>query len=113
METSNQKTSNQKTLNQKMKPIASVVGTAFIATLSSACNADTVNDTSVAATELADGYDVVAKAETEGKCGEGKCGEGDHAAKDGEGKCGEGKCGEGDHAAKDGEGKCGEGKCGG
>ena len=98
------------TLNQKMKPIASVVGTAFVATLASACSSDTATDTSVAATELAEGYDVTAKAETEGKCGEGKCGEGDHAAKNGEGKCGEGKCGE--HDSKDAEGKCGEGKCG-
>ena len=72
------------TLNQKMKPIATVVGTAFVATLTSACSSDTATDTAAAATELAEGYDVAAKAETEGKCGEGKCGEG---------KCGEGKCG--------------------
>jgi len=117
------------TLNQKMKPIASLVGTAFVATLATACSSDTATDTSAAATELAEGYDVAVKAEAEGKCGEGKCGEGkcgegkcgEGDAKDAEGKCGEGKCGEGkcgegkcgEGDAKDAEGKCGEGKCGG
>jgi len=79
-----------------------------------------------ALTELDDGYEATAKAETEGKCGEGKCGEGkcggdSHDKAEGEGKCGEGKCGEGkcgegkcggDSHDKEGEGKCGEGKCG-
>ena len=92
------------TLNQKMKPIAAAVGTAFVATLATACSTDTASDTAVAAQELAECYDVAVKPEAEGRCGEGKCGEG----KDAEGKCGEGKCGEG----KDAEGKCGEGKCG-
>ena len=89
------------TLNQKMKPIAAAVGTAFVATLATACSTDTASDTAVAAQELAEGYDVAVKAEAEGKCGEGKCGEGKCGGDKAEG---EGKCG---------EGKCGEGKCGG
>lgn len=74
------------------------------------------------ATPLASGYDLLNKAQGEGKCGEGKCGD-KKAAKEGkcgekkakrEGKCGEGKCGEDKaHNKKtDKEGKCGEGKCG-
>jgi len=70
-----------------------------------------------ALTELDEGYEATAKAETEGKCGEGKCGGEGHDKADGEGKCGEGKCGEGKcggegHDKAEGEGKCGEGKCG-
>jgi len=94
-------------LKQKMKPISRAVGAAFVATLATACGSDTGTDTSVAATELAEGYDAAVKTEAEGKCGEGKCGEGkcgEGDVKGAEGKCGEGKCG---------EGKCGEGKCGG
>lgn len=116
-------------LNRKMKPIAALVGTAFVASLATAplANADGL----FATAELDAGYDLLAQADAEGKCGEGKCGEGKCGEeKDGEGKCGEdkdgeGKCGE-DKAAGEGscgedkgaedkgaEGKCGEGKCGG
>ena len=98
--------------NQKMKPIATVVGSAFVASLATAgaAVADTGDDL-FAADALDRGYDLLAQGDTEGKCGEGKCGEGKCGEddKEGEGKCGEGKCGEDD---KDGEGKCGEGKCG-
>ena len=113
-------------LNRKVKPIAALVGTAFVASLatSGVANADDLFVTA----EMETGYDLLAQADAEGKCGEGKCGEGkcgegegDDGAegKCGEGKCGEdkdgeGKCGEGDaDEDKDGEGKCGEGKCGG
>ena len=103
-------------LNRKVKPIAALIGTAFVASLATAnvANAGELFTT----TALDTGYDLLAQADAEGKCGEGKCGE-DKA--EGEGKCGEdkaegeGKCGE-DKA--EGEGKCGEdkaegeGKCG-
>jgi len=108
----------------RFKPITAVVGTAFVASLAAASFANA--DSPFAAKSLDNGYDQLAKAEGEGKCGEGKCGEGkcgegkaDDAKADAEGKCGEGKCGEGkcgegkaDDAKADAEGKCGEGKCG-
>ena len=89
-------------LNRKMKPIAAAVGTAFVATLATAATANADSEL-FAADELDGGYDQLAQADAEGKCGEGKCGEGkcgeDKDAKDeGEGKCGEGKCGEGKDA---------------
>lgn len=90
-------------LNRRMKPITAAVGTAFVASFAAGALAD-VQDRTFGAEDLDAGYDLLAKGEEEGKCGEGKCGE----EKSGEGKCGEGKCGEG----KDAEGKCGEGKCG-
>ena len=85
-------------LNQKMKPITAAVGTAFVASLATASIANA--DNPFAAEALENGYDQLAQADAEGKCGEGKCGEG---------KCGESK----DEAKGEGEGKCGEGKCGG
>ena len=100
-------------LNRKVKPVAALIGTAFVASLATAnvANAGELFTT----TALDTGYDLLAQADAEGKCGEGKCGEGkcgeDKA--EGEGKCGEdkaegeGKCGE-DKA--EGEGKCGEAK---
>jgi len=95
-------------LNEKMKPITAVVGTAFVATLATAGAANAENP--FAAEVLDEGYDQLAQADAEGKCGEGKCGEGSDEPKgDEEGKCGEGKCGE---SKDEGEGKCGEGKCG-
>ena len=103
-------------LNRKVKPIAALIGTAFVA---SVATANVANAGELFTTVALDtGYDLLAQADAEGKCGEGKCGE-DKA--EGEGKCGEdkaegeGKCGE-DKA--EGEGKCGEdkaegeGKCG-
>jgi uncharacterized low-complexity protein len=114
---------------RKMNPITAVVGTVFAASFASAALADT-QDNPFGATDLDQGYDLLAKGEEEGKCGEGKCGEDKDAEgkcgegkdaegkcgedKDAEGKCGEGKCGEGKCGeGKDAEGKCGEGKCGG
>ena len=86
-----------------LQKAATLAGVSILsASISSMATAD---DHSEGLTELDSGYQTVAKAEAEGKCGEGKCGE----SKDAEGKCGEGKCGE----SKDAEGKCGEGKCGG
>ncbi len=95
-------------LNEKMKPITAAVGTAFVASLAAAAASA---DNPFAADELEGGYDQLAQADAEGKCGEGKCGEGKcgESKEDGEGKCGEGKCGE---SKDEGEGKCGEGKCG-
>ncbi len=96
---------NQKSELGRLKPITAMVGTAFIASMATASFANAENP--FAAEALDSGYDQLALADSEGKCGEGKCGE---AKGEGEGKCGEGKCGE---AKDEGEGKCGEGKCGG
>ena len=105
-------------LNRKVKPIAALIGTAFVASLATANVANAGELFTTAALDA--GYDLLAQADAEGKCGEGKCGE----DKGTEGKCGEdkgaeGKCGE-DKGAEgkcgedkaEGEGKCGEGKCG-
>ena len=90
-------------LNRKVKPIAALIGTAFLASLATANVANAGELFTTAALDT--GYDLLAQADAEGKCGEGKCGE----DKGTEGKCGEDKAeGEG----KCGEGKCGEGKCG-
>ena len=96
-------------LNEKMKPITAVVGTAFVASLATASVANAENP--FAAVELENGYDQLAQADAEGKCGEGKCGEAQcgESKDEGEGKCGEGQCGE---PKDEGEGKCGEGQCG-
>ena len=98
-----------------LKPITAVVGTAFVASLATAGYANA--DSPFAAETLDAGYDQLALAGSEGKCGEGKCGESKDEGEgkcgeskdEGEGKCGEGKCGE---SKDEGEGKCGEGKCG-
>ena len=79
-------------LNRKLKPITAAVGTAFVASLATASIASA--ESPFAAEELDKGYDLLARADVEGKCGEGKCGE----DKDAEGSCGE---------DKDAEGKCG------
>jgi len=90
------------TLNRRMKPVTAAVGTAFAASLATASFA--IADNPFSAEELDQGYDLLAQADAEGKCGEGKCGEGKCGEdKEGEGKCGEGKCGE----SKDAEAKCG------
>lgn len=115
------------------KPLAAAIGASFLASAAlpamAGSNPFTVNP-------LNAGYDLVSKANTEGKCGEGhksqcegeKCG--DMKKCEEEGKCGEGKCGDGqkcdhekprlqeagpatpatDKASE--EGKCGEGMCG-
>ena len=75
-------------LNEKMKPITAVVGTAFVASLATASVANA--ETLFTADALEEGYDQLAQADAEGKCGEGKCGEAEHKD-EGEGKCGEGK----------------------
>jgi len=69
-------------LNRKLKPIAAMIGTAFVASLATASIANA--DAPFTAEELDSGYDLLAQADAEGKCGEGKCGE----DKDAEGKCG-------------------------
>jgi uncharacterized low-complexity protein len=100
-------------LNQKLKPITAMIGTAFVASLATASIANA--DAPFTAEELDSGYDLLAQADAEGKCGEGKCGE----DKDAEGSCGEDKDAEGSSGEdKDAEGSCGEdkdaeGKCGG
>ena len=101
------------TFKYNRKPVLAIVGSAFVATLSSASMAQADTNPFVAV-ELDSGYELAAK-DAEGKCGEGKCGADstDSADKDTEGKCGEGKCGtDTDTEGKDTEGKCGEGKCG-
>ena len=82
------------------KPVAAVVGVAFVSSLAASASVMAA-DNPFEVAELDDGYMLAGghKGE-EGKCGEGKCG--------GE-KAEEGTCG-GDKAE---EGKCGEGKCGG
>ncbi|MBM4204241.1 MAG: low-complexity protein [Gammaproteobacteria bacterium] len=82
-------------LNRKVKPIAVLIGTTFVASLTAA-GAASADELFVTA-ELDQGYDLLAQADAEGKCGEGKCGEG---------KCGEGE-GDAEGEDKDGEGKCG------
>jgi uncharacterized low-complexity protein len=82
-----------------------LAGTAFLYALSASASSSIDTASAFVADGLDSGYQLAAKADAEGKCGEGKCGE----SKDTEGKCGEGKRGE----TKDAEGKCGEGKCGG
>jgi len=67
----------------KLKPITAVVGTAFVASLAGASFANA--ESPFAADTLDNGYDQLAKADSEGKCGEGKCGE---SKDEGEGKCG-------------------------
>lgn len=115
----------------KMKPVAAAIGSAVVASIAvGSASADSL----FVSNDLGAGYQLLAAADAEGKCGEGKCGEG---KAEGEGKCGEGKteaaaegaapaegeaaaaegekaegegkCGEG---KAEGEGKCGEGKCG-
>lgn len=71
-----------------MKPIATAIGTAVVASLASISSVS-ADQNPFGASELSGGYMVAEHGE--GKCGEGKCGE----KKQGEGKCGEGKCGEG------------------
>ena len=61
-------------LNLKIKPIAAAVGTAFVASLANAHHADT-DSNPFAANALDQGYVLLAKGHSEGKCGEGKCGE--------------------------------------
>jgi len=106
---------------QNIKPLATAVGAAFLATAAISSPAFAAENP-FQADELRSGYNL-AGHHAEGKCGEGKCGEGKcgEGKAESEGKCGEGKCGEGKAEAEgkcgeskaDTEGKCGEGKCGG
>lgn len=59
--------------NLRMKPVAAAVGTAFVASMAASSFAD-VQSSAFGAEELDTGYDLLAKGEGEGKCGEGKCG---------------------------------------
>ena len=98
----------------RQKAIVALAGSAFLATfgMTGAVQADV--DSPFVALDLDSGYQLAAKGEAEGKCGEGKCGDAkDDAKGDAEGKCGEGKCGGAGDDKGDAEGKCGEGKCGG
>jgi len=101
-----------------IKPVAAVLGTAFVTAMSQAPLVNAAENP-FASAELQGGYKL-ASNHGEGKCGEGKCGgKASSEGKCGEGKCGgkassEGKCGEGKCGGKSSsEGKCGEGKCGG
>lgn len=118
------------------KPLAVALGAGFLA---SAALPVMAGSNPFTANPLGSGYDLVSKANAEGKCGEGKCGEGKKAECAGEcedmkkceaeGKCGEGKCGDEKKCEHDkprleeakpaaaaeksaSEGKCGEGMCG-
>ena len=124
-------------ISLKQKPLAAAIGAAFVTSMTAGMPAIANADQSpFAATNMSEGYMVLAEKGKEGKCGgsmskegakkmEGKCG-GEMKKKEGkcgEGKCGEGKkmegktmegkCGEGKKDEKKKEGKCGEGKCGG
>jgi uncharacterized protein (UPF0276 family)/uncharacterized low-complexity protein len=102
--------------NKTLKPVAAVVGVAFISSMA-VSGSVLADENPFDMTDLDAGYKLAGgdkdKGE-EGKCGddkgeEGKCGEGKCGDDKGEeGKCGEGKCGD----EKGEEGKCGEGKCG-
>ena len=122
-------------ISLKQKPLAAAIGAAFVTSMTAGMPAIANADQSpFAATNMSEGYMVLAEKGKEGKCGgtmskegakkmEGKCGEGKKDEKKKEGKCGEGKkmegktmegkCGEGKKDEKKKEGKCGEGKCGG
>ena len=90
------------TSNMK-KPLAVAIGATFLASMALPAVAGSNPFT---ANPLSSGYDLVSKAQEEGKCGEGKCGEGKKDDKNmeastdnmkkckAEGKCGEGKCGD-------------------
>lgn len=107
------------------KPLAALVGSAFIASLAAGSAAAAQYDTNpFAMTELSGGY----KVAQEGQCGankakpaqEGQCGA-NKAKQVQEGQCGADKSAQAQSAQgataksekKDAEGKCGEGKCGG
>jgi len=96
-------------MSKKMTPIAAALGAAFAMSLAaSPASAATANPFGMS--DLSNGYQQIAGAHKDGKCGEGKCG----GSKAKEAKCGEGKCGAKSKAKKNGtEAKCGEGKCGG
>jgi uncharacterized low-complexity protein len=109
------------TMKTTKKPLAAIMGVAFVAAMSQAVQAA---ENPFATTELQSGYKVAANHE--GKCGEGKCGEDMMSKSEKESakahKGMEGKCGEEmkDRTEKKAakaktamEGKCGEGKCGG
>jgi uncharacterized low-complexity protein len=89
-----------------IKPIAAVLGAAFLA--SSFVPAASASSNPFSAQQLSGGYDLASYGkDAEGSCGdksaEGSCGENKAEGADGDEKKAEGKCG---------EGKCGEGKCG-
>lgn len=104
--------------SRRMKPIATVVGTALLATLATACSTDTVNDASVAAKELTDGYDVVSTSNL-GSDGVSGVGSNSGELHDGVAKTAEdeylealyGDADGGDSEHKSGS-KCADGKCG-
>lgn len=89
-----------------VKPIAAVVGVAFVLSLAVTSTA-MAGDNLFSTADLENGYQLAGEKGEEGKCGEGKCG-GDKADKGEEGSSGgdkgeEGSCG-GDKGT---EGACG------
>ena len=72
-----------------IKPVAAVLGTAFVTAMSQAPLTNAAENP-FASAELQGGYKL-AGHHGEGKCGEGKCGGSGKSSS--EGKCGEGKCG--------------------
>ena len=102
-----------------IKPIAAVLGAAFLA--SSFVPAASASSNPFSAQQLSGGYDLGSYGkDAEGSCGdksaEGSCGdkkaEGSCGDKHAEGSCGEKKAEGADGDDKNAEGKCGEGKCG-
>ncbi len=87
-------------MNQTLNPISALVGVALVSSLGLA----QAEGNPFVAKALDSGYDQLAQADAEGKCGAS-------GAKDEEGKCGEGKCGEGACGASD-DGQDGEGQSG-
>ncbi|HKJ16749.1 MAG TPA: hypothetical protein VJ984_05310 [Xanthomonadales bacterium] len=86
-----------------IKPIAAVVGVAFVSSMVISGSA-LASENPFEADDLESGYMLAGDKDKdkEGECGEGSCGEEE------EGSCGEGSCGEDDGE----EGSCGEGSCG-
>jgi len=109
--------------SHSLKPIAAVVGVAFVSSLALSQPLQ-ANENPFSAADLDTGYMLASETPKgeegscgenkgeDGKCGEGKCGEAEGESKGEDGKCGEGKCGEAKDESKGEEGKCGEGKCG-
>ena len=101
--------------SMSIKPIAAVVGVAFVSSMT-VSSAALASENPFEAADLESGYMLAGDKDKEGKCGEGKCGEDKEEGKCGEGSCGEdgeeGSCGEGSCGEDGEEGSCGEGSCG-
>ena len=73
--------------NKTIKPVAAVIGAAFVGSMMLAGSANAASNPFGLA-ELNGGYAQIAGSHMEGKCGAGKCGGTKAAEKTMEGKCG-------------------------